>query len=167
MPIFLSGEKTTKSISKRGDFDFDWRSSRRGKHMIWTQYLKFHLLFIAKRGEKAAKNVCDFSGGHFGNVFDSDQLHEEIVIVKFFILANGPIGSFPKSFGCDLSSKLKFFYCGSLWSNCTRKLYLTILLTCLKAFMRVVVFDFPCSYLGLYSIAIIPWESIFKNFCLW
>ena len=135
--------------------------------MIWTQYLKFHLLFIAKRGEKAAKNVCDFSGGHFGNVFDSNQWHEEIVIVKVFILANGPIRSFPKSFGCDLSSKLKFFYCGSLWLNCTRKLYLTILLTCLKAVLRVVVFDFPCSYLGLYSIAIIPWESIFKKFCLW
>lgn len=108
LAIFLSGAKTTKSITKHGDFDFDWRSSRRGKYMIWTQYLKFHLLFIAKRGEKAAKNVCDFSGAHFGNVFDSDQLHEEIVIVKVFILANGPIGSFPKSFGCDLSSKLNF-----------------------------------------------------------
>ena len=68
--------------------------------------MKFHLLFIAKRGEKAAKNICDFSGGHFGNVFDSDQFHKEIVIVKVFILANGPVGSFPKSFGCDLSSKI-------------------------------------------------------------
>ena len=115
--------------------------------MILTQYLKFHLLFIAKRGEKAAKKVCDFSRGHFGNVFDSYQLHEEIVIVKVFILANGPIGSFPKSFGCDLSSKLKFFYCGSLWLDCTRKLYLTILLTCLKTVLRVVVFDFPFSIL--------------------
>ena len=78
--------------------------------MIWTQYLKFHLLFIAKRGEKAAKNVCDFSGAHFGNVFDSDQLHEEIVIVKVFILANGPICSFPKSFGWYLFTFPEFFH---------------------------------------------------------